>query len=252
MPRQFTVNADTLQAVDVDPSELQAEEQQAEPTTGENIRNALKWGGNVIASMTGMGKAGYEAVENPGLTLAAAAVPQGVSAVKAAIPSAARAGANFQQVMGAAKNVPINVSEPGDAALRIMQLSERGGTMPKAVRDFLKRVTDPNKPEMTYEEARDFATNISRLSADEFKRLTRPMKRAVGELRASLNRSVEDAAESVGKGDQYRSAMSEYSRAARGRQVVDDTKRAAMRYAVPGGLAYYGLSKVSDLVRNQD
>jgi hypothetical protein len=227
-------------------------EPQAEPTTGENIRSALQWGGKAIAGMMGMGAAGREAVENPGMTLATAALPGAVTAAKAALPSAARAGAKFQSVMGAAKDVPIDISGPGNQALRIMQLGERGGTIPKAVRDFVKRVTDPNKPDMTYDEARDFASNISRLSADEFSRLPRGMRREVGNLRVALNKSVERAADAAGKGDEYRSAMKEYSRAAKGREMVDDVKEQAMRWAVPVGLTGYGLNKASDLLKSQD
>jgi hypothetical protein len=38
--------------------------------------------------------------------------------------------------------------------------------MPMAVRKFLNRITDPEKAQMNYEEARDFASNISRLSVE--------------------------------------------------------------------------------------
>lgn len=215
----------------------------------EKLRNALQWGGKAVSSMTGMGAAGDDAVANPTRTLATAAIVPAFSAAKNAIPSAARAGAKFQEVMGAAKNVPIDISAPGDTALRIMQLSERGGTMPKVVRDILKRMTDPNKPPMAYEEARDFASNISRLSANEYSRLPPAMMREVHNLRVTLNHAVEKAAGSAGKGPQYKAAMKEYAKAARGREMIDDVKTAAKRWAIPGGAAYFGLNKLSDLLR---
>ncbi|MPZ20126.1 MAG: hypothetical protein GEV06_19745 [Luteitalea sp.] len=56
-------------------STMAGDPQPAEPTTGDNIRDVLKWGGNVIAGMTGMGSAGREAVENPAYTLATAVGP---------------------------------------------------------------------------------------------------------------------------------------------------------------------------------
>lgn len=216
-------------------------------TTADNIRNTLKWGGKVIAGMTGMGAAGREAVEHPVATLAMAAVP---GVIKPPIPSSARAGAKFQQVMAVAKDAPVDISGPGNAALRIMQLSERGGTMPKAVRDLLKRVTDPEKGPLRYEEARDFASNISRLSADEFNRLTPALKREVGNLRVTLNHAIEKTAASVGQGKTYQSAMKEYRRAARGREIVDDAKDFAKRWAIPGGIATYGANKLADLLRD--
>lgn len=174
----------------------------------------------------------------------------GAKAVAGLIPRAVRAGAKFQQVMGAAKAVPIDITGPGNTALRIMQLSERGGVMPKAVRDLLKRMTDPNKPPMAYEEARDFASNISRLSADEFNRLTPALRREVGNLRVTLNRAVEKAADTAGKGKEYRSAMKEYARAARGREMVDNTKDFLKKWAIPGGIATYGVNKLADLLRD--
>lgn len=151
--------------------------------------------------------------------------------------------------MAAAKNVPVDVEAPGQVALRIQQLAERGGSMPKAVRDFLKRVTDPEKPAMVYEELRDFASNISRLSANEFGRLTPAVAREVHALRLAINKSAEGAAAQAGKGGEYLSAMNEYRNAARGRELWDATKKNVLRYAVPGGIGAYGLGKLSDLVR---
>lgn len=167
----------------------------------------------------------------------------------AAVPRMARAGQKFQNVMGAARNVPVNVSKPGDVALRIMQLSERGGSMPKAVRDFLKRVTDPAKKPMTYEEGRDFASNISRLSANDYARLTPVMKREIGALRVALNNAVGEAAVKAGRGEEYFAAMREYAQAAKLKGVKDK----ALRYVIPGGLgliaADYAIDKVRDALR---
>lgn len=226
-----------------------SDEDWAKMTPGQKAQGLIKAAGYGVSSMMGWGKEGREAVDHPALTLATAAIPSVIKGAKAAIPSTARAGVNFQEVMGAAKNVPIDISAPGNAALRIMQLSERGGTMPKVVRDILKRMTDPNKPPMAYEEARDFASNVSRLSADEYSRLTPALKREVGNLRVTLNHAVEKAAASAGKGPQYKAAMKEYAKASQGRQMVDDVKTAAKRWAIPGGVAYFGLNKLSDLLR---
>jgi hypothetical protein len=106
------------------------------------------------------------------------------------IPSEARAGAAFDQVMGAVRNVPIDVAAPGQVALNIQQLAKAGGAMPKVVRDFLNRVTDPKQPPLTFEPARDFYSNASRLSADEFDGLTPNMKRQVGNFRDALDNSL--------------------------------------------------------------
>lgn len=186
--------------------------------------------------------------------VAAMASPMGetVKAGKAAInalPSAERAGEKFKSVMAAAKNVPIDVAETGDVALRIMQLAERGGSMPMAVRKLLTRVTDPEKAAMVYEESRDFASNISRLSADEFGRLTPAVAREVANLRVALNKANAMAAKQVGKMEEYASAMNEYARAMRLRKAVDaavDGVKKGVPVATAAGVGYWLTQKVRD------
>jgi hypothetical protein len=154
-----------------------------------------------------------------------------------AVPRMARAGRTFQSVMGAAKDVPLNVEAPGQVALRIQELAERGGTMPRMVRQFVQRVTDPAKAPLAYGEGRDFASNISRLSADEYNRLTPVIQREVGSLRTALNGSLHEAAGSVGKGTEYANAMKEYSQAAKLNTFRDALLDALKKGAVPAGSA---------------
>lgn len=185
-------------------------------------------------------------------TLAELAVP--VTKGVEAIPSTARAGRGFQDVMSLAKNVPVDVSAPGDVALRIQQLAERGGSMPMAVRKFLQRVTDPQKPPLTYEEARDFASNISRLSADEYGRLTPVISREVANLRVALNQAVGEAAAKAGKGAEYAQAMEEYAKAMKFRDVLSKVWEGAKRAALPGaglaGAGYYVANELKKLMGN--
>lgn len=181
-------------------------------------------------------------------TLAEGAIP--VTRAADAIPSAARAGQRFQSVMAAAHSIPIDVNGPGQTALRIQQLAERGGSMPLSVRKFLNRVTDPKLGPMTYEEARDFASNISRLSANEYGRLTPVVAREVATLRETLNKSVADAAKKAGKLDEYTSAMREYAKAAKLRDVLNEIGQGAKRafpYAGAAGAGAYLMQKAKDL-----
>lgn len=222
------------------------DEQWATLSPGDKLRNMMQWGGKAIAGMTGMGSAGREAVESPKTTLALAALPN-VAKVVDALPSATRAGAKFQGVMSAAKDVPIDTAGVGNAALRISQLAERGGTMPKAVRDILKRMTDPDKADMTYGEARDFYSNISRLSANEFQRLTPVVKREVINMRLALNGALTKAAGVAGKGEDYTAAMKEYANAARMREFGEMVKKWALPAGAGGAAALYGRKKLADL-----
>lgn len=186
--------------------------------------------------------------------LAATAGPP-VSEAIDAIPSARKAGALFQDVMGAAKNVPVDVEAPGKVALRIQQLSERGGSLPKAVRDYLKYATDPEKPKMTYEVSRDFASNISRLSANEMGRLTPVMAREVAELRVALNEANAQAAQAAGKAAEYKQAMTEYAKAMRVRDAINEVVQGAKKsvpYATAAGAGYWLTRKVKSLMGGED
>jgi hypothetical protein len=122
--------------------------------------------------------------------------------------------------------------------------------MPKVVRDFLRRSTDPNKPPITYEEARDFYSNISRLSANEFQRLTPALTREVGKLRVALNRALEGAAGTVGKGAEYQAAMNEYRRAASWRELADSAMKYGKKAAITGalGTTAYGAGKAFGVI----
>lgn len=191
---------------------------------------------------------GYAGRASGEAALLAVPVGKAVGAVAKALPNAARAGVKFQRVMGAAGDVPLNLARPGDSALRIMQLAERGGTMPKVVRDLLRRATDPNKGPLLFREGRDFYHNISRLSADEFKRLTPVVKREIVKLRLALNDSLTQAASTVGEGGTYSGAMKEYANAARLHEFADMMKKWALPAGAGGAAALYGKRKVSELL----
>ena len=208
-------------------------------------------GAGELAARMGAGEGGQRLAQTAGGLVGGVAGAKGGQALQAAIPTATKAGAKFQDVMAAARNQPVDISGPGNVALRIQQLSERGGSMPKAVRDFLKRVTDPDKGPLVYEEARDFASNISRLSANEFGRLTPAVAREVHGLRVALNKAIENSAAQVGKGDTYRSAMNDYRQSARIREFKDDAVKAAKRIAIPSGLAYGAYPGLSKLVAGE-
>lgn len=158
------------------------------------------------------------------------------------LPSYERASQNFNAVQQAAGDMPVDVSEAGDHALRIQEMAGRGGSQPKVVRDFVTRATAPNAKPLTYSELRDFASNASRLSADEAGRLTPAMKREMGAFAQSLNKANEGAAEAAGVGDKYRAAMNEYRNAARlndFKQGVKDVAKSQAIKTVGGGLLGY-------------
>jgi hypothetical protein len=172
------------------------------------------------------------------------AIPTGAAAN--AVPRVTRAGKNLQKVMAVAKNAPVNMEAPGQAALRIQQLASRGGTEPRAIGKLLRRITDPEQGPIAYEEGRDWYGNISRLSADEFNRLPDVVKREMGGLREAMHSSLTQAAETVGQGNRYAGAIKEYGQAKKLQSYKDALVQAFKKGALPaagiagagGALAY--------------
>jgi hypothetical protein len=162
------------------------------------------------------------------------ALPTGAAAN--AVPRMTRAGKNFQKVMSVAKNAPVNMEAPGQAALRIQQLASRGGTEPRAVGKLLRRITDPEQGPMAFEEGRDWYGNISRLSADEFNRLPDVVKREMGGLREAMHSSLTQAAETVGHGQRYAGAVKEYGQAKKMQGYKDSLVKAFKKGAIPAAI----------------
>jgi hypothetical protein len=145
-----------------------------------------------------------------------------------AIPSAERAGRNFDTVMNAARNVPIDLTEPGRIALRAQELGERGSPgPPKPIKKFLSASTDPNAPPLTYESGRDFASNAGSLSSRQKAGINRPMAAQLSQFAQAMDEANRQAAEQAGVGKEYGDAMTEYRRAMQIRNAVDAAKRFA-------------------------
>jgi hypothetical protein len=214
---------------------------------GEKMRNVLQWSGKALGGAF-FGPAGVEAAEHPTMTLATAAIPLAARKIINLVPRTGRASAKFQDVMSVAKDAPVNMENAGQVALRIQQLSERGGAMPKAARDLLRRVTDPERPPVGYGEIRDFASNIGRVSADESRRLTPVIRREMGNLHAATNTAAQDAAASVGKGAEHAAAMKEYAQAMKMKQLLSTLLEGAKHtvpYATAAGAGAWLAKKLS-------
>jgi hypothetical protein len=164
------------------------------------------------------------------------------------MPNAARAGANFQKVMGAAGDQPVATGPAGDIALRAHEISSHGATLPKIFRDFLRETTTPGKPPLTYEPARDFASNAGRLSAQESLNANPVMKRQVALFSKALDEANAAAAENAGQGPLYKNAMREYRNAKRIEDVKDTLKdiatSKAAKYGAAAGIGGYATKKI--------
>ncbi len=174
-------------------------------------------------------------------------VKAGAGAIKEALPNAARAGAALGEVKGIAGEVPIDMARPGNTALELYEQSQRGATLPKVVRDFVKRATSPGDEPITYAEAKDFQSNVSALSADERMKLKPNTKRLLGQLNADLKDSLESAADVKGKGEQFTDAMKEYHHAMQLHNLTEEAKSALWKAALTG-VGLYGAKKILESV----
>jgi hypothetical protein len=175
-----------------------------------------------------------------GLAKAAPVVAKTVSGI---IPSAADAGAALEDVKSAAGSIPIDTSKVGNTALDIYTQSQRGANLPSSVGKLVRRLASPDSPPMTYEEAKDFQSNISRLSADENMKMNPNTRRLVGQLNQDLKGSLQDAADTVGKGQKFADAMKEYHNAMRLKGFSDAAIDAAWKSALTA-TGLYGVKKV--------
>lgn len=148
--------------------------------------------------------------------------------------STARAGENFKDVMGAAKDVPVNLDQSQEPLLRLMDWQRKTQLGP-TINKFLNRITSPAKGPLNYGEARDWYTLLGRISADEMSKLPPVVQRDLASTVAALKQDVGAAAETVGKGDQYQSAMQEFAQASRNKQAAKTAVTMAAKYALPAG-----------------
>lgn len=171
-------------------------------------------------------------------------IMKGISKVSEMVPTRAKAGRLFEDVMGAAADRPVTLTRSGDQLLRVRELADNGTSMPQAAGKLLRRVTDPEAGPLTYRTARDFASNISRASANETMRLSPNMQREMGILSPLLNADVGDTAMAAGKGPEYIKAMKMYSQASRNAATAKSIGKFALKYAPPLVVGGYGAAKI--------
>jgi len=162
--------------------------------------------------------------------------------------SKTRAVANLESAAKAAKDVIVDVNAPGEAAIRIMGLRDTGAKgVPMVVNRFVQRITDPAKGPVTFEEARKFYSNLSRLSVNERNAMNGTVKYEVGGLVRALSDEITKAAGAVGKADDYTAGVSEYARYAKAKAKAPKVAKIAAGAA--GGAA--ALAATQRLVGHQ-
>jgi hypothetical protein len=190
-----------------------------------------------------------EALQIPGAFMGGPGVSKGAEAADLAVGKvfgdAEKAGQLFNKV-AAAKDTPIEVTDDMYAALnQAKDLAAAGAKgLPRVITKFFNRV-DSVDQELTWDEARRFYTNVSRLSANEYQSMAPQMASAVSRFGAAFSDSLRAAAEASGVGEEYGDAMQLYSKAkswqkfgANAWSVIKDKVGSAIAGAAGGGATY--------------
>lgn len=153
------------------------------------------------------------------------------------LPSAERAGQAFKKVSATVGKHTVPITDGlSNALMNYQGLVDTGGSRSLAVSKLLSRITSPDAAPLTYDEARQFYSNISRLSANESMRLTPQMKRAVGMIAQEFNGAISQTADDAGKLGQFQGAMKEYASA----KNLEDKVELAKKYLIRGGIGALG------------
>jgi hypothetical protein len=171
---------------------------------------------------------GMEAGTIPSLMFA----PEGAGFAKGLLPSTEKAGKLLDAVEQAAGHVPIDLTGPMKEAQEIILNAKSGASRPKVIADFIRRISDPKQPPLTYAEARKFYENAgSRLATDVQGQVLKGKPRyMLTKFEKSLDAANQGAAEKVGQGQAYADAMRAYSKASK----LESSGRWAAKKAIKG------------------
>lgn len=197
------------------------------------------------------GDTGAVAAEAVVPTALAAAPLVGEGLVKGAgavLPSAQRAGTAFQEVSKAIGTHPVQVTD--ELSKSLAQIRAASTTTNTAVPPVVRKLIDRLDPfqggaPLTYDEARQFSSEIGSLSAADKMSLTPNTKRMISQLDHALTSTVQDTADLANKGEQLSGAMSEYHHAMQMRDLSDAVKARIIKTVLTGA-GLYGLKKFWD------
>jgi hypothetical protein len=166
------------------------------------------------------------------------------------------AGQLFNEVKTAAGGNPVEITDAmSQAAMRAKELQDAGAKgLPRVISKFVARVTDPDKAPIAWDEARDFYSNVSRLSANEYQSMNPQMAAQVGKFAGAFDDALRATAETAGKGDEYSQAMQLYHTSKVwqrfGSNLWEGFKR-ALPYAGAGAIGGAAGRRLSSLLEGQ-
>jgi hypothetical protein len=159
---------------------------------------------------------GMEAATIPAMMMMMANPMGGPIMAGKILPSTEKAGKLLEAVEQVAGKVSVELESPTKAAMEIVQNAKSGGSRPKVIADFVRRISDQKQPPLTYAEARKFYENaISKFAPDIQGNVLKGKPRyMLGKFAKSLDQAIQGAAKQAGVEDQYVNAMKAYHKAA--------------------------------------
>src|SRR6185437_2724825 len=118
---------------------------------------------------------------------------------------------------------------------------DAAGKMPTGMGKVFKRISDTDKGPLTYKEARDIYSNVSRLTADDVTSLSKPIQRQMGSVREALKGDIGDTAGQVDKMEQYYAGLKEYAMAARMKAVKENIVNYDLKPGIKAAIGGAGL-----------
>lgn len=179
---------------------------------------------------------GGEAFSTAGNMIGGAGMAEALPKVFAKIPSAGRATRTLEEIRNTARDVPVETTATRPAVQEFKGYLDTGGRPSRPVASLSRRVAPATtrqiaaseaKGPMMFPEARDFYTNISRASARPgvFRRAIEspelPQQRLnIGKVREAMNSDLTNAADQIGRGEDYQNALKEYANAKKIQKVA--------------------------------
>ncbi len=166
------------------------------------------------------------------------------------IPTRAKAGRLFEQVMAKAGNEPVRLSNSMEPLTEAQALMKSGGGSNTPVKDLITRLDKFDEGPLTYQQARRFAPNLSRTSVSDTLGMSNTLQRQVGKVSNAFNEDVAATAERAGMGAEHAKAMQTYERAMKAREMMGalgSKAKKAIPYLAYPGLGYMGYRVAKEL-----
>lgn len=146
-------------------------------------------------------------------------------AISEAIPSAKRAGEAMGELRKELGDHPVEMTDKLSQSLsRYQEMVDNGNTPSPTVNKLMRRVTDPEKGHLTYNEARDFNTKLGEMTAQEHSRTSPSMRRQIDQVRQALKESTQETTDRAGRLEKFQQSNKEYRNAKKLQAVADWAK----------------------------